>query len=724
MAQADTLIDGVVEGLALSARGAVGLGGVGIDAKALRPLVDNVVRGRVLVKERFKATLHKGMFEGPGMDPTQQTAVKFDELKFFEEDQLDASIELARLCEDIERCVVDVLPATHALMSAMLGWVSVQPHLNPVRPDVFARALRDALAEPLGPAGPMAGTSGREQVMTAAAGYLGSALAKLYKQNMDWLKSVGVEPAGINLTETPAQASRSPGQPESSLAKTLLTLDRLRKLLMGQVDGDAPHVSSLVGSVGGRDFLHTVPASMIALEDMKQVDTLLVKLANKAKTGPASPEEAARQKALSVELRLGKQLGKHLGTEVIRLMVENLTQDERLLPPVRQLLQLLEPQLIALGNRDQRFFAERDHPARRLIDRIANRSLGFASISDFGFGDFYQSIKLVLGSLSQPTDDVIGAFYTAQQLLEANWQKQDEVDRRRQDETAKSLMHIEQRNLLAQHIGTEFRSKLAGVEVPASVASFLCGPWAQVLSERQIQGRESLLRFDELADNLLWSVQTRRARKNPARLVQLVPEMVRTMREGLISVDYPSEMVAEFFNELIALHEAALDGVNRVSAGVAASAVDAGSVDLAVGDGPRVAADAPNPDPQDEAFWLAQREGIESGFLDPNDPALLKPDDGAESGPVLEVLPLGTWVDMKLDGKIVRANLRWMSPYKNLFMFVARDGQAHSMTRRSLDRLRSKGSVRVVAQGGVVDAALDKVADLALKNSLKHPGAG
>ncbi len=735
MAQADTLIDGVVEGLAQSVKGAVGLAGVGFDAKALSPLVNNVVMSRSAVKERFKSSLHKGMYEGPGIDPNQRRAVTFEELKFFEEDQLDSSIELARLGEDIERCVSTVLPSTHALMSAMLGWVSVQPQLNPVRPEVFARALRDALAEPLGPPAAWGGGStGREQVMAAAAGYLGMALAKVYKQNMDWLKSTGLEPAGLNLSEAPvsAAAAKAGNQPESSLAKTLLTLDRLRKLLTGQIDLDAPHMASLVGAMGGRDFLHTVPASMIALEDMKQVDALVERLAEKAKAGPASPEAAAKQRALAVELRLGKQLGKHLGTEVIRLMVENLTQDERLLPPVRQLLQLLEPQLIALGNKDQRFFAEREHVARVLIDRIANRSLGFSTTSDFGFADFYQSIKLVLGSLSQPSDDVLSAFTAALKLLDLTWQKQDEADRQHQDDAAKALAHIEQRNLLAQHISSEFRTKLHALDISPIVVVFLCGPWAQVLAERQIQSLQPQARFDELADNLLWSVQTHRARKNPSRLVQLVPEMVRTMREGLHSVDYPREMVVEFFDELIRLHEAALEGVSRVGARgaeaidpVATKAEPAIVAEMTDSSDPGDSGDSKGPDTLPESgdadFFIAQREGIESGFLDRNDPGLLDIDDGNDAGPVLEPLPIGTWVDMQIEGALVRVNLRWMSPYKNLFMFVTRDGRTHSLARKSLDRMRSNGSVKVVAQGGVVDAALDRVANTALKNSLKSP---
>ena len=63
--------------------------------------------------------------------------------------------------------------------------------------------------------------------------------------------------------------------------------------------------------------------------------------------------------------------------------------------------------------------------------------------------------------------------------------------------------------------------------------------------------------------------------------------------------------------------------------------------------------------------------------------------------------------------------LTWASPHATLFMFTSVGGTAHSMSRRTLDRLRSTDHLRVVADRPVVDEALDQVAQAALKNSLK-----
>jgi hypothetical protein len=93
--------------------------------------------------------------------------------------------------------------------------------------------------------------------------------------------------------------------------------------------------------------------------------------------------------------------------------------------------------------------------------------------------------------------------------------------------------------------------------------------------------------------------------------------------------------------------------------------------------------------------------------------------EGAEPVPVrTEDLRVGTWVEIQIKGEWVRAQLTWCSPHATLFMFTSVGGTAHSMSRRTLDKLRSTDHLRIVADRPVVDEALDQVAQAALKNSL------
>jgi hypothetical protein len=85
----------------------------------------------------------------------------------------------------------------------------------------------------------------------------------------------------------------------------------------------------------------------------------------------------------------------------------------------------------------------------------------------------------------------------------------------------------------------------------------------------------------------------------------------------------------------------------------------------------------------------------------------------------LEDLHMGAWVEIQIKGEWVRAQLTWQSPHSTLFMFTSHAGTAHSMSRRTLDKLRGAGHLKVVADRPVVDEALDQVAQAALKNSVE-----
>ena len=82
-----------------------------------------------------------------------------------------------------------------------------------------------------------------------------------------------------------------------------------------------------------------------------------------------------------------------------------------------------------------------------------------------------------------------------------------------------------------------------------------------------------------------------------------------------------------------------------------------------------------------------------------------------------QALPVGTWVDVMQDGQAMRCQITWASPHGTMFLFTGADGRSLSMTRRGLERLLDQDRLRVVADHGVVEQALDAVARQAWINS-------
>ena len=141
------------------------------------------------VKAHFEIELTRLVYEGGGKDQTNTEVLRFEDLQLFADDKLDQSIEVARAQQEVALAVDDTLPALDALISTMLGWRTIQPGLNPIRPDVFVRALQFTLQQHV----PQ--RESREALITPSAGLLGVNLRRLYREMADWLRSTGVEPA-------------------------------------------------------------------------------------------------------------------------------------------------------------------------------------------------------------------------------------------------------------------------------------------------------------------------------------------------------------------------------------------------------------------------------------------------------------------------------------------------------------------------------------------------
>ncbi|NVO08147.1 MAG: DUF1631 family protein [Rhodoferax sp.] len=486
---------------------------------------------------------------------------------------------------------------------------------------------------------------------------------------------------------------------QSTVTHTMLTLDKLRRLLSGELDPNPVAVERV-------DFAHTIPASLEALQEMKLVEPMMKRLADRAAQGGATgkPGPAAVVDMLAPDRGQAERqtLGEQLGREVVLLMLDNLMRDRRLLPPVRASLQALEPVLIRLSQQDGRFFSERQHPARQFLDRMTHRSLAYAAADAPGYVRFQKYFDNAVSVLVGGAGDT-QTFARVLRKLDDAWAQEEAAQQQRASEAARGLLRAEQRNLLAQRLSKQFAERLDAIQVPDFAVAFLRGPWAQVLAEAQLNFADGTVDpggYMALVDDLLWSVQLRLIRHNRARLVQMVPDMLVTLRRGLERISYPQERMAAFLDALISFHEQAFD--------------------------PALAEGAPVPGlpdaqaPAADAFWVVQSEASDSGFMDA-DALQGAPEQGAVADRRfwrVESLAIGSWVDLAVRGEWVRAQLTWASPQRTVFMFISGAGSTHSMARQTLEKMKAGGLVRMVSANRVLDSALDAVAQTALDNDL------
>jgi hypothetical protein len=712
LAVSDSMVDDLLDGLTAANESADAVRAPQAHGRVDSALVRRLLSEADAIKLTWHTELRQALFHGGQIDAMRHSQVRFDDLRQLDEQQIDASIGFALAQHELMRACAEQLPRLNALVSALMGWLTVQADINPLKPAAFAYALRNLLAHHV------PDVSQRNALLVPAAGVMGDSLQQVYRQLIQWLMVHGVEPLDVQVLRL-----QSTPTPRSPLGRTLLTLGRLRQLLAGDLEA---------GPVMGQEFVHTVPVSMTALEDMDLLDPLIARLRQRAARAGAEP--SMTELPVVDEINLGRLLGQ----EVVRLMLDNLTQDERLLSAIRQQIGLMESVLIELSHADPRFFSERQHPARQLLEVITQRSLGYLSEDDEGFADLLRSVVAAVKAIRRaPATEE--SFARLLRRLRRRWDEDGARKSQMRTETARALLHAEQRHLLAERLTQDFHQRIADKELPGFVVDFLCRPWAQAVAQAQLAGVIEAADGSPIisvADDLIWCAQARLVQRDHSRLVRLMPRLLSQLRQALLRIEYPPERTGAFFDALVALQEQAFEPqfmqiemqspspsgqlpqgvptlVDRLTSPQATPPDGIGASTDAACAAMHSEESAASPSPSSRSFWMADSEAQHVGYVAVDSgPMPLDPQELSNTA----LLP-GAWVDLLVEGEWVRAQLTWASPHGTLFMFVSAKGLAHSMTRRTLDRLRGSDVLRVVSRGDVVEGALDAVAAQALRST-------
>ena len=762
LTQARPVVERVIETTRMSLQARLDSARTPGEHHAMQEARQQLVRLASVMAERYPDALRKALDEGTAQGDDKPTrslfTVNFDDLELMDEAQINDSVERARARQVLVTAVEGPLADLDALVCAAQGLPRVQPEHNPLRPDVFLQALQSVVSQM------QVTPQVRHDWMGLMAQALGAELRSLYLAQIDQLKQSGVKPVGYAMRQAtgdvvyvaPAEAGVSPGfaadndlyvASSTSAGDPLLTLDRLRRLLLGEFNDAAapaethapandsqesfadrfarefedpaqglPHIDP-----PATDFAMTVPAAFEALQEMNQVGQMMERLGTPRP--PAAP--AADGHPTAVQRAQVQGLGQALSMEVVALMVDNIARDTRLLWPVQQFIRALEPALMQLALSDPRFFSHKEHAARRLLQDITDRSQAFNSPEAPGFQSFMRSLMHIAGPLATATIESADDFEQVLQQLHAKWAEKDQALKQERQRAIEALQHAEQRHLLAAQISRELWLLPSMGKVPDAISRFLLGPWAQVMAEARLSAKPGTTdpgRYQELVDALIWSVQPELTRANTGQLARLLPKLLPKLREGLASIDYPADRTEAVFELLMQLHQQAFTPGPRVAAPAPAAPTSAAPMATP-------AAEPAQPAPlDDDDPWVAPSEARESGYIDiSQSPESEGADSAPETAPrnvaplplLASTITVGTWVNLQVAGQWERTQLSWIGSHGNLFLFTSASGRTQSMTLRLLDRLLQQGALQVLAEQTVVDNALNAVAQTAMQNSVE-----
>jgi hypothetical protein len=404
---------------------------------------------------------------------------------------------------------------------------------------------------------------------------------------------------------------------------------------------------------------------------------------------PASADAAS---GLTSELMArAKQDGSaldQLTVEIVSMVFDYIYSDKRLPDSIKQ--QLLRLQVVAVKAAliDRSFFARRQHPMRRLIDRISE--LATDPDSDVAADSaLVQGLSGLVQWILDEFDRDLATFDEAIARLEL---LADAENDRRAKRLAQLTEQAERDEALgaAREMSAKLLAERMDAATPVFMRAFVDRWWVEVCALAQLNDSQDGLRTAEalqLVEALIWSVGPKLP-EEVTRLASILPKLITGVMRGLKSIDMPDGDREAFFNDLLKSHTQSIESAkNKELQRIVAERVESrlrmrsdGSIHFtpARNTATHVSGSSPTPSPAT-----------------------------APSG--LPDLQRGDRIEVDQGDEAVQYKLAWISPSQRLYVLSRFPDEARSLPVAELIDLFRSGKARLIEKRSNVDSAIHSI---------------
>jgi Protein of unknown function (DUF1631) len=242
-------------------------------------------------------------------------------------------------------------------------------------------------------------------------------------------------------------------------------------------------------------------------------------------------------------------------------MLFDIVFDEDTIPhSLKNLLSRLQLPVLKAAMLDRNFFSNRNHPARKLLDVIADLAANLPPVAE-GHHPHIDTLENIIDQVVREFDQDTAIFDRATEAvfkLEVERQMALEASL---NEPIQDLQRAERAEMAPVFIYDQVKQALAHQPVMPAINNFLHTHWAETLGKTYIEHGSSAPQFTgemETMRELLWSVQPKTDMDTRLMLVRILPGMLKRLRDGLAHSSIKAHEIEQFFAELVVLHATAV----------------------------------------------------------------------------------------------------------------------------------------------------------------------
>ncbi len=375
-----------------------------------------------------------------------------------------------------------------------------------------------------------------------------------------------------------------------------------------------------------------------------------------------------------------------LTLDIVALLFDYILKDASIADAIKALIGRLQIPYLKVALLDKDLFSKKSHPARRLLDAMAEAAVGLGE-SALAHDALYEKIAYVVGRVIADFDSNLELFGELLSEFESFLQDDLASTQRRTELSTKSLRTREKVVLAKMAVDEAVKQRLDGVDTREFVRQFVQDYWRQMLIVTHVESGPESEDWKvqlELIDELVWSVQPKTNPEEKKELTTRLPKLLKALRVGMHELEMEPTVCSKFLTMLASVHVVSVKQVEEASLAERKLTKREQEQEVAI------AAEQSEEEFVKQALHrLFTRKSIEAAELDidltafeaaPAPEAVAEeivaenPDDNVYVEQVME-LDLGDWLDLTTsDGGCVRSRFTYISPVTGRYLFTDRQG--------------------------------------------------
>jgi len=475
------------------------------------------------------------------------------ELSLVADDDLEETLKFNELAAKLRRICEDEINALDQRVGVLVGDADLQSEANPLSPNAICDAYKQACR------GAVEGVELRAVFLRLFDDHVLDGVRAIYKALNDLLVQNAILPKiryGAPRKDPAKKRKIKKDGVETEVDEPAAEdmFAALQKLMAAAGGGGGGAPGSGTG-VGGGPVLEG--AQLLGSLTQLQLDGLAALGAGATLPiggGVGTTNILHELKSSSVGSSMGQMDAMTL--DIVARLFDQLFDDPAIPLGAKGLIGRLQIPMLKVAIADKDLFSKKDHPARLLLDTLAEIAIRLPA--DFNIeSKLFAHLETILQELITGYKEDIEIFSIVRDQLVELMKREDERVEAEAQAAAERIVQEEALGVAKGAAQAAVGSRLQAVSLPGPVLEFIIEQWLKLMMlihVRRGPASEPWNRAIEVMDQLIWSVQPKETTEERRKLATTVPLLLKSITAGLQAAGVADEVREQFFTALMRFH--------------------------------------------------------------------------------------------------------------------------------------------------------------------------